>query len=72
MRRGSLALSRPTLFNYVSDPTVRQKAANDLFEVVGSGKVNIEIGQTYPLSETESAHLALEARQTTGSTIIIP
>jgi NADPH2:quinone reductase len=72
MRRGSLALSRPTLFNYISNPKVRQNVANDLFEVVASGKVIIEIGQTYPLSETKAAHAALEARQTTGSTVLIP
>jgi NADPH:quinone reductase len=72
MRRGSLSLSRPTLFNYTSNLKAREKASSDLFNVVASGKVKIEIGQTYPLSETKAAHLALEARQTTGSTILIP
>ena len=72
MRRGSLALSRPTLFNYTSNLKARERASNDLFNIVASGKVNIEIGQTFPLSETKAAHVALEARQTTGSTILIP
>jgi NADPH2:quinone reductase len=65
-------LSRPTLFNYTSNLKARERASSDLFNVVASGKVKIEIGQTYPLSETKAAHLALEARQTTGSTILIP
>jgi NADPH2:quinone reductase len=46
--------------------------ARDLFEVVQSGTVKIEIQQTYPLSEAARAHQDLEARQTTGSTILIP
>ena len=72
MRRGSLSLSRPTLFNYTSNLKTREKASSDLFNVVASGKIKIEIGQTYPLLETKAAHVALEARQTTGSTILIP
>ena len=72
MRRGSLSLSRPTLFNYISNTKVRQKAARDLFDVVASGRVNIEIGQTFSLSETKAAHIALESRQTTGSTVLVP
>jgi NADPH:quinone reductase len=72
MRRGSLALSRPTLFNYTADPEMRQQAAKDLFDVVASGKVKIEIGQTFPLADTAKAHIALESRQTMGSTILIP
>ena len=72
MRRGSLALSRPTLFNYTADPEMRQKAAKDLFDVVASGKVQIEIGQTFPLADTAKAHIALESRQTMGSTILVP
>ncbi len=72
MRRGSLSLSRPTLFNYTSNLNMRKKAANDLFKIVASGKVNIDIGQTYPLSETRAAHVALESRKTTGSTVLIP
>jgi NADPH2:quinone reductase len=47
-------------------------AARDLFEVVGSGKVKIEINQTYPLKEAVQAHRDLEARKTTGSTLLLP
>ncbi len=72
MRRGSLALSRPTLFNYTSNLENRKIAATDLFDVVASGKVSIKIGQTFPLSDTKAAHIALESRQTTGSTVILP
>jgi NADPH2:quinone reductase len=72
MRGGSLSLSRPTLFNYTEDPKIRKTAAKDLFDVVASGKVKIEIGQTFPLSETAKAHTALESRQTMGSTVLIP
>jgi NADPH2:quinone reductase len=72
MRRGSLSLSRPTLFNYTSNPENRAKAAKDLFAIVASGKVKIEIGQTFPLSETKAAHIALESRKTIGSTVLIP
>ncbi len=46
--------------------------ARDLFEVVESGAVKIEVKQTYPLSEAVQAHRDLEARKTTGSTILIP
>jgi len=72
MRRGSLALNRPTLFNYTSNLENRKIAANDLFDVVASGQVKIEIGQTFSLSDVKSAHIALETRQTTGSTVILP
>ena len=72
MRRGSLAMSRPTLFNYTADHTMRLKAAGALFDVVASGKVKIEIGQTFPLAETAAAHTALESRQTMGSTVLLP
>jgi len=72
MRKGSLALSRPTLFNYTADQTMRLKAAGDLFDVVSSGKVKIEIGQTFALADTAKAHTALEGRQTMGSTVLLP
>ena len=72
MRKGSLALSRPTLFNYTADHDMRMKAAADLFDIVSSGKVKIEIGQTFALEDTAKAHVALESRQTMGSTVLIP
>ncbi len=72
MSKGSLFLNRPTLMHYVEDADVRQAAAKALFDVIAGGHVKIEIGQTYPLSETAQAHIDLNARKTTGSTVLIP
>ena len=70
--KGSLYLTRPTLFSYIRTRELCQKRADDLFEMVGSGKVKIEINQSYPLSEIAQAHRNLEARKTTGATVIRP
>jgi len=72
MRRGSLSINRPTLFNYTSDPEVRTLAAADLFNAVSQGHIKIEIGQTFPISKAAEAHRALENRETIGSTVLIP
>jgi len=69
-QKGSLFLTRPTLFTYIADPADLQASAAELFEVVASGKVAIEIHQRFALAEAAEAHLALEARRTTGSTIL--
>ncbi|RYF87870.1 MAG: quinone oxidoreductase, partial [Caulobacteraceae bacterium] len=71
-RGGSLFVTRPTLFDYVATVEELDASAAALFDVVGSGKVKIEIGQTFSLNDIGAAHTALEARQTTGSTVIIP
>jgi len=70
--KGSLFLTRPTLMTYTAEREALLEHARDLFEVVGSGAVKIEIQQTYPLSEAARAHQDLEARKTTGSTILLP
>ncbi len=70
--KGSLFLTRPTLMTYTAERDALLEHARDLFEVVGSGAVKIEIQQTYPLSEAARAHQDLEARKTTGSTILLP
>lgn len=70
--KGSLYLTRPTLFSYIRTRELCQERADDLFEMVGSGKVKIEINQSYPLSEIAQAHRDLEARKTTGTTVIRP
>lgn len=70
--RGSLFLTRPSLMVYTATREDLLNHAGDLFEVVQSGAVKIEVNQTYPLSETARAHRDLEARKTTGSTILIP
>ena len=72
MRRGSLSINRPTLFNYTSNPEIRTAAANDLFKAIALGHIKIEIGQTFPLSKAAEAHRALENRETVGSTVLIP
>jgi NADPH2:quinone reductase len=69
-RKGSLFLTRPTLYDYTLDPADLQLSARALFDVVESGKVKIEIGQRFPLKDAAEAHRALEARKTSGSTIL--
>ena len=70
--KGSLFLTRPSLMTYTAERDALLEHAQDLFEVVESGAVKIEIQQTYPLSEAARAHQNLEARKTTGSTILLP
>jgi NADPH2:quinone reductase len=71
-RRGSLFLTRPTLFHYVARRADLERAARELFEVIGRGAVRIEIGQTYALQDAAQAHRDLEARRTIGSTVLLP
>ena len=71
-KRGSLFLTRPTLFDYIATRQELETAARELFAVVKSRKVKVHIGQTYPLAEAARAYQDLEARRTTGSTILIP
>jgi NADPH2:quinone reductase len=71
-KKGSLFLTRPTVFSYVATRADLEAAAADLFEVVRSGKVRIEVSRTWPLAEAAEAHRALEARQTTGSLVLVP
>ena len=70
--KGSLFLTRPSLMTYTAQRKDLLEHARDLFEVVKSGAVKIEIQQSYPLSEAGRAHQDLEARKTTGSTILLP
>jgi NADPH2:quinone reductase len=70
--KGSLTLTRPTLATYTATPEALQDAADDLFAVVGSGTVSVEVGQIYPLAQAGRAHAALEARTTTGATLLEP
>jgi NADPH2:quinone reductase len=69
-QKGSLFLTRPTLFHYIATRPELEDAANDLFDVVRSGKVKIEVKQRFALKDAAEAHRALEARKTTGSTIL--
>ncbi len=68
-QKGSLFLTRPTLGHYTPDHAAVVKVANDMFDVVTSGAVKIEINQTYALKDAAQAHRDLESRKTTGSTV---
>jgi NADPH2:quinone reductase len=70
--RGSLYITRPTLFTYTARREDLDAMAADLFDVVGSGKVKIEINQRYALKDVAQAHIELESRKTTGSSILLP
>ena len=71
-QKGSLFLTRPTLLTYTATREDLVKAARDLFAVVKNKAVKISINQTYPLRDAAQAHSDLEARKTTGSTILLP
>lgn len=70
--KGSLYLTRPSLMTYVAADEALQANAAELFQAVGSGAVRIEVNQTYALADVADAHRALEARRTTGSTVLLP
>ena len=70
--KGSLFLTRPTLMTYTAEREALLEHARDLFDVVMSGAVKVEVRQTYPLAEAARAHQDLEARKTTGSTVLLP
>ena len=72
MRGGSLYLTRPTLFDYAATTAELDAAAKALFDLMGDGKLKVSIGQRFALADAADAHRALEARQTTGSTLLIP
>lgn len=67
---GSLYVTRPILADFVTTAKAMQAAANDLFELVEAGKIEIVIGQKFPLAEAGKAHEALKSRNTTGATIL--
>ncbi|MDE2147065.1 MAG: quinone oxidoreductase [Burkholderiales bacterium] len=70
--KGSLYVTRQTLFTHIATREATQAMADDLFAVVGSGAVKIRLDQRYPLAEAAQAHRDLEARKTTGSTVLVP
>ena len=71
-QKGSLFLTRPKLADYTTKRDELLLLGNELFDVVQSGKVKIEVNQTYALSDAANAHRDLEARKTTGSTVLLP
>jgi NADPH:quinone reductase len=70
--KGSLFLTRPTLATYTTKRSDLERVAADLFEVVSSGVVKIQVNQTFSLKNAGLAHAALESRKTTGSTVLLP
>ena len=70
--KGSLYVSRPTLFTHIATRESTQAMAEDLFAVVRSGAVKIRIDQRFPLAQAAEAHRALESRATTGCTVLLP
>ena len=69
-QKGSLYLTRPTLFHYIATREQLEQSASELFEMVSTGKVKVEVQQRFPLKDAAEAHRALQARKTTGSTIL--
>ncbi|MEO1000965.1 MAG: quinone oxidoreductase, partial [Pseudomonadota bacterium] len=70
--KGSLFVTRPTLFTYIAAEGAAQVRAGELFDMVLSGKVHVPVNQRFPLSDAAAAHRALEARETTGTTVLLP
>jgi NADPH:quinone reductase len=70
--KGSLYITRPSLFPYVAKRSDLEESSKDLFDVVLSGKVKIEVNQRYALKDAAQAHRDLESRSTTGSTVLLP
>ncbi len=71
-RGGSLFLTRPTLFDYIATSAELDASAAAVFDVVASGAVKVEIGQTFALAEARQAHEALEGRRTLGASLLLP
>jgi NADPH:quinone reductase len=69
--KGSLHVTRPTLFDYYADPAERAAGADYVFDMIRQGIINVTIGQTYPLEDAAQAQRDLEARRTTGSTVLV-
>ena len=70
--RGSLYITRPTLFTYTATTEELRQSSEDLFSRVKSGQIRVEIGQRYALADIQQAHRDLEGRKTSGSTVILP
>lgn len=70
-KKGSLYLTRPTLFHYIATREQLEQSAGELFDMVSSGKVKVEVQQRFPLKDAAEAHRQIEARKTTGSTILV-
>jgi len=72
MRGGSLYMTRPTLYDYTTTPEELDESSGQLFAMIASGKLRIEIGQRFKLADARAAHQALEGRGTIGATVLLP
>ena len=71
-KRGSLFLTRPTLFHYIPTRSALVRAASEMFELVARSVISVQVGQIYPLQEAARAHVDLESRRTVGATVLLP
>ncbi len=71
-QKGSLYVTRPTLFHYASTPAALRAMAAELFDLVLQGRIQADVRQTFPLRDAAEAHRALESRSTTGATVLLP
>jgi NADPH2:quinone reductase len=71
-KRGSLFLTRPSLFAYIAERRELDASARELFAAVTKKLVKLRIGQRYALADAAEAHRDIEARRTTGSTVLVP
>lgn len=69
---GSLYATRPTLFNYIATREELERRASEMFAMVAEGKLKVQVNQEFPLEKVADAHRALEGRETTGATVLIP
>jgi NADPH2:quinone reductase len=71
-QKGSLYATRPTLVTYAADQASLNAMASELFAMIKSGKIKADINQTFALKDAAAAHRALQGRQTTGATLLLP
>jgi len=71
-RRGSLYLTRPVLFNYITRRRDLESAAKELFILIERSNLRVHVGRTYALREAAQAHIDLEQRRTVGSSLLLP
>jgi NADPH2:quinone reductase len=71
-QKGSLYLTRPTLFHYIADPAERARRAADLFGWIAAGQLDVRIDRTWPLADAAEAHRYIEAGKTTGKVLLLP
>ncbi len=71
-KRGSLFLTRPTLFHYIPTRAALMRAATEMLDLVAKSVIKVQVGQVYPLQEAARAHTDLEARRTIGATVLVP